>query len=220
MKNIFFLLFLSFSFVAYSQVINEEELIQKIQTAKKNCVGAHESIVLRTNEDLARSVWGKNVRMNEVNIIKYFNHPSGEPLAAVFDINLTKNKNWTYPYDQQAASDLFTSNGVRVTSSYNKLMINARQELILAENDKEGSKMILELYCPREEFLQVLRIGQPQSIEFLISGILGGIDTDTRISGIVTKVYAERQVIKCSNGHEYDKDAGYKFCPTCGEPLK
>jgi len=65
-KNVFFLLFLSFSLVTYSQVITGEELQLMVESAQKNCVGAHESIVLRTNENLAKTIWGKNVRLNEV----------------------------------------------------------------------------------------------------------------------------------------------------------
>ena len=107
-----------------------------------------------------------------------------------------------------------------MTQSYNKLWINAKQDLLLAENVKEGNKTILELYCPHEKFLEVLRIGQIQSIEFLITSCLGSVSSDTKIHGVVTKVHAERQIIKCSNGHEFDKDVGYKFCPTCGEPLE
>lgn len=220
MKNIFLLIFLGFTFLSYSQAIGEEELLLKIQSSQESCMGAHESIVLRINEELAGFVWEKNIRLNNVNIIKYFTYPSGEQVSAIFDVNLTKNKAWSYSYDQKAAADLFIAKGLRVTQSYNKLMINARQNLIFAENISEDDKVILELYCPHEEFLQALRIGKPQSIEFQITGIQGSVNTDIKVLGIVTKVHTERQVIKCSNGHEYDKNVGYKFCPSCGEPLK
>lgn len=220
MKNAFFLLFLSFSFLAYSQVISEEELQLMVGSAQKNCVGAHESIVLRTNENLAKSIWGKTVRLNETNIIKFFNHPAGEEVSAGVDIYMTKNKNWSFPYDPQTATDLLINNGVRVTQSYNKFWINAKQDLLLAENEKDGHKIILELYCPHEKFLELLRIGQTQSIEFLITGIWGSVSTDNKINGVITQVNVEKQVIKCSNGHEFDKDVGYKFCPACGEPLE
>jgi hypothetical protein len=220
MKNIFILIFLSIGFLAYSQLINEEELYLKIQSSEESCVGAHESIVLRINKELADFVWGKNVRLNNATVIKYFSYPSGEEVSALFDINLTKNKNWSYIYDQKTAADLLIDKGLRVSQSYNKVLINARQNLILAENIKDGYKVILELYCPHEEFLQGLRIGIPQSIEFQITGMLGSADTDLKILGVVTKVHSERQVLKCANGHEYDKASAYKFCPSCGEPLK
>lgn len=220
MKNIFIPLFLSISFLAYSQVISEEELYLKIQSSKESCVGAHESIVLRINKELADFVWGKNVRLNNAQVIKYFSYPSGEQVSAIFDINLTKNKYWSYQYDQKAAADLLIANGLRVTQSYNKLLINAKQNLILAENINAEHKIVLELYCPHEEFLQGLRMGIPQSIEFQITGILGSADADLKILGIVTTVHSERQVLKCSNGHEFDKASGYKFCPFCGEPVK
>jgi len=99
-------------------------------------------------------------------------------------------------------------------------LINAKQNLILAENIVDEHKLVLQLYCPHEEFLQGLRIGIPQSIEFQITGIHGSADSDVKILGVVTKVYAERQVLKCSNGHEFDKASAYKFCPRCGEPVK
>ncbi len=220
MKKLFFLLFLSFTFLTYSQVITGEELQLMIESAQKNVVGAHESIVLRTNQELAKSLWGKNVRLNETKISKFFTYPSGEKVTAGVDIYMTKNKAWSYLYDKKVAADLLIENGVRVTQSYDKTLINARQDLFLAENEKDGNKIILELYCPSQELLELLRIGQPQSIEFLITGLWGNMSTGNKIYGILTKVHADRQVIKCSNGHEYDKDVGYKFCPACGEPLK
>ena len=220
MKNVFFLLFLSFSVVAYSQVITEEELQLMVKSAQEQSAGAHESIVLRTNEKFAKTIWGKKVRFNETNIIRFFNHPSGEKVSAGVDL-YSRNKNvWGYSYDQRTAADLLKENGVRVTQSYNTLWINARQDLLFAESKKEGHKIILELYCPHQRFLELLRIGQTQSIEFLITGYRGSASSDSKIYGILTQVHAEKQVIKCSNGHEFDKALGYKFCPTCGEPLK
>ena len=220
MKNVFFLLFLSFSILANSQVITGEELHLKVKSAQENCEGAHESIVLRTNEELANSLWGKTVRLNDATVIKFFNHSAGEQLSGGVDILMSKNKSWSYAYDPQAVSDLLTKNGVRVTESYRKLWINAKQDLLLAEIEVEGQKTILTLYCPHENLLQLLRIGKTQSIEFLISGYWGNTTTDNKIYGVLTQVNAEKPIIKCSNGHEYDKATGYKFCPKCGEPLK
>lgn len=220
MKNIFILLLLSIGVLAFSQDISEEELRLKIQSAQESCVGAHESIVLRINKELADFVWGKNIRFNNTSVVKYFTYPSGEQVSAIFDINLTKNKNWSYSYDQKAAAELLMDKGLRVTQSYNKLLINAKQNLILAENIVDDHKIILQLYCPHEEFLMGLRIGIPQSIEFQITGIQGSADSDVKLLGIVTKVHTERQVMKCSNGHEFDKASGYKFCPKCGQPVK
>ena len=94
-----------------------------------------------------------------------------------------------------------------------------------AESKKEGHEITLELYCPHESLLEVLRIGRTQSIEFLITGYWGGVSSDggksdAKIYGVLTLVNTEAQLIKCSNGHGFDKDVGHKFCPTCGEPLK
>ncbi len=220
MKNIFFLLFLSFPIVAISQVITGEELLLKVKSAQADCEGAHESIVLRTNEELAKSVWGKTIRLNEAMVVKFFNHTGGEQVSGGVDVLLTRNKAWSYAYDQQTVSDLLTANGVRVTQSYNKQWINAKQDILLAETEKDGQKIILNLYCPHEKLLQLLRIGKTQSIEFLISGYFGNTTTADNIYGVLTQVNAEKPIIKCSNGHEYDKATGYKFCPECGEPLK
>jgi hypothetical protein len=206
--------------MSYSQLITGEELQIMIESAQKNCVGAHESIVLRTNENLAKTIWGKKARLNETDIIKFFNYPAGEQVSAGVDINLSKNKNWSSLYDPKAAANLLIENGVRVTQSYDKSWISAKQDLILAENESEGNKIILELYCPYEKFLEVLRIGQTQSIEFLITACWGSANQDIKIRGVLTQVYAEKPIIKCSNGHEFDKDVRYKFCPSCGEPLK
>ena len=220
MKNISFLIVLSLSVVTYSQVITEDELILMVKSAQEKSAGAHESIVLRTNEKFAKTIWGKKVRFNETNILRFFNHPSGEKVSAGVDLYSSNKNSWVYSYDQRTAADLLIENGVRVTQSYNTLWINARQDLIFAESKKDGHRIILELYCPHQRFLELLRIGQTQSIEFLITGYRGSASSDNKIYGVLAQVNAEKQVVKCSNGHEFDKALGYKFCPTCGEPLE
>ena len=219
MKTISFILFLSFSIVAYSQVLTEEDLKVMVESAREKSAGAHESIVQRTNEEFAKSIWGKKVRFNGAKIIRFFRHSSGEKVSAGVAIYSSNKNSWDYSYDQQTAADLLKANGVRVTKSYNTLYINANQDLLYAENEKEGDKITLELYCPQQRFLEILRTGQTQSIEFLITGYRASVSSDSKIYGILTQVHVEKQVIKCSNGHEFDKDLGYKFCPTCGEPL-
>ncbi|TFH25992.1 MAG: hypothetical protein E4H10_08325 [Bacteroidia bacterium] len=220
MKNISFLLFLSFSVLAYSQVITEEEIKSKVKDAQEKSVGAHESIILKANEDFAKSIWGKKVRFNDANIIKFFRHSSGEKVSAGVDIHSSIKNGWAYEYDQKTAADLLTENGVRVSPSYNTLWIKANQDLLYAETNMGGQKIILELYCPHQKFLELLRIGKIQSIEFLITGYRGSVSSNSKIYGVLTQVHAEKQVTKCSNGHEFDKAPGYKFCPTCGEPLE
>ena len=219
MKNVFFLLFLSFSTVVYSQVLTEEELKFMVDSAQEKCVGAHESIVRLINEEFAKSIWGKKVRFNEANIIRFFSHPSGEKVSAGVDIFTSNIKSWGYSYNQRTAADLLIENGVGVIQSYNTLWIKANQDLLFAENKKDGPKIILELYCPHQRFLELLRTGQTQSIEFLITGYGGSVSSDSKIYGVLTQVHVEKQLIRCSNGHEFDKDVEYKFCPTCGEPL-
>ena len=220
MKKICFLLFLSFSVLAYSQVMTEDELTAMVESAEQKSAGAHASVVQRTSEDFAKSIWGKKVRFNEANIIRFFNHSSGEKVAGGIAINSSNKNSWNYSYDQQKTADLLIENGVRVTKSYNTLWIIARQELLSADNNKEADKITLELYCPQQRFLEILRTGQTQSIEFLITGCWGSATSDTKIQGVLTQVNAEKPIIQCSNGHEYDKDVGYKFCPVCGKPLK
>ncbi|MFH0758449.1 MAG: zinc ribbon domain-containing protein [Bacteroidota bacterium] len=220
MKNILFLLFLSFPAYLASQVITEEQLLLMLESAQENCVGAHESVVLTTNEAFAKSVWGQKVRLNEAKIMKFFNYPSGEKVSANFDVYLNNKGAGAYSYDQKTAADLLTANGVRVTQSYDKLWINAKQDILYAGNIKEGHKIALEIYCPYQKFLEALRIGKIQSIEFLITGVSGSVSTDNKIYGVLTQVNVDKLTVKCPNGHEFDRDAGYKFCPTCGEPLK
>lgn len=220
MKNIFFILFLCFSFSAYSQLITEEELMVKVKSAQENSVGAHESIVLRTNETLAKELWGKKVRFNEAKTVKFFKHPAGEDVEGGIDVNQSSGKKWSFPYEAQAVADILTQNGVRTTTSYNKLWINANQDLLYAESMRDGKKIILELYCPHQKFLEVLRMGHTQSIEFLVSSYYGSPTKTDKIYGVLTQVNAEKPYIKCSNGHEYDKATGYKFCPKCGEALE
>ena len=220
MKNIFFLLFISFSSLAASQVITDEQLRLMITDGQEQCVGAHESVVLTTNEGLAKSVWGQKIRFNEANIIRFFTRPSGEKVSPGFDIYMNNKGKLGYVYDPKTAADLLTANGVRVSQSYNQPWINANQDLLYAETVKDGNKIILEIYTPYQKFLEVLRIGKVQSIEFMVTGIGGSPSTASKIYGVLTQVNLEKQTIKCSNGHEFDKDAGYKFCPVCGEPLK
>jgi len=220
MKKVSFLIFLCFSVVAYSQVITEDQIKSMVKDAQDKSAGAHQSVLLRANEDFARSIWGKKVRFNAAEIIRFFRHSSGEKVSAGVDI-LSSNKNsWAYEYDQKTASDLLANNGVRVSQSYNTLWIKANQDLLFAESKTEGPKISLELYCPYERFLEILRIGQAQSIEFLITGFRGSVSSGSKIYGVLTEVYVDKQVVKCTNGHEFDKAAGYKFCPKCGEPLE
>lgn len=220
MKKLFFLIFISLVTVTHSQVITEEEFKIMVSDAQKRCVGAHESIVRQINEDFAESIWGKSIRFNEANIVRFFNRSSGEKVSAGVDVNMSLRNDWVYTYDQKTAADLMTENGIRVTQSYNTLWIVANQVLLAAENILGEHKIILELYCPQQKFLELLRIGQTQSIEFFITGYRGSVSSNSKLFGVVTQVHAEKQVLKCSNGHEFDKDLGYKFCPTCGEPLE
>lgn len=220
MKTISFLLLLCFSLAAYSQVITDEVIKSKVKDAQEKSDGAHESILLRANEDFAKSIWGKKVRFNDAAIIKFFRHSSGEKVSAGVDLLSSKKGSWVYEYDQKTAADLLGDNGVRVTQSYNTLWIKANQDLLHAETEMDGHKVILELYCPQQSFLEVLRIGKTQSVEFLITGYKGSVSSNSTVYGVLTAVHADKQIVKCSNGHEFDKDAGYKFCPTCGAALE
>jgi Zn finger protein HypA/HybF involved in hydrogenase expression len=219
MKNVFFLLLLSCSAHLFSQVLTEEDLKMKLKNAQDKCANAHPSIVLEANEEFAREIWGKKVRFNSAKIIRFFVRPSGEKVSAGVDILSTNKNSWAYSFDQKATADLVKANGVRVTQSFNTLMITANQNLLYAEDNSGTQKIILELYCPQQKFLEILRTGQTQSIEFLITGFKASLSSGSTINGVLTEVYAEKQVVKCSNGHEFDKALGYKFCPTCGEPL-
>ena len=220
MKNLFFIVFLGFSAVAYSQVMTEEELQEMVKSGQDKSVGAHQSIVQIANEDFAKSIWGKKVRFNNAKIVRFFGHPSGEKVSAGVNINSTNQNSWLYTFDLKTAANLLQANGVRVTESYNTLYISANQNLLYAEDTTGGYTTTLELYCPKQKFLEVLRIGQTQSIEFLITGYRASVSSGSKIYGVLTEVYAEKQVVKCANGHEFDKAMGYKFCPVCGEPLK
>jgi hypothetical protein len=205
---------------AYPQVITEDVFKSTVKEAQEKCIGAHESIEQRANEDFAHFIWGKTFRFNGANIIRFFNRSSGEKVSAGVDINSSHRGEWGYTFDQQKAADLLTSKGVRITQSYNTLWIKANQVLLQAESEYEGHKIVFELYCPQQRFLEILRLGQSQSIEFIITGYKGSLSANSRIQGVLTEVHAQGQVVKCINGHEFDKAAGYKFCPTCGEPLE
>ena len=220
MKTISLMVFLSFSILAQSQVISEDELKAMVQTAQEKCAGAHQSVVQRTSEEFATTLWNKKIRFNEAEIIRFFNHSAGEKVSAGVSLSGSSQNTWGYSYNINVAADLLTKNGLRVTQSYNTHWISARQDLLYAESKKGGNKTSLELYCPQQRFLELLRIGQTQSIEFLITGFKTSASSSTKIYGVLTEVHTEKQVIKCSNGHEFDQAAGYKFCPTCGEPLE
>jgi hypothetical protein len=220
MKTTFFLLFLSFSLAAFSQMITEDELSKMVKDAQEKCEGAHQSILLQANEDFAKTIWGKKARFNEANIIRFFNHSGGEKVSAGVDILKSTSSGWVYEFDQQKAADLLTKNGVNVTTSYNTQWIKARQNLLYSEVKKDGTKTILELYCTQQRFLEVLRTGKTQSLEFLITGYKGSVNSNTKIYGVLTEVYENKQVVKCANGHEFDKSLGHKFCPSCGGALE
>jgi len=220
MKKILFLAVLSLGSLAYSQVISEDEFRQMVKDAQDKSAGAHTSVVSRTNTDFAKAIWGKKIRFNQAEVIRFFDHSSGEKVAGGVDINKGDKKNFVHEYDQQSVSKLLTDNGLRVTQSYNTLWLKARQPILYAENKQGEQKIIMELYCPQQSFLEVLRVGQTQSIEFLITGFWANPGSSSKIVGVITQVYTEKQVVKCSGGHEFDKALGYKFCPTCGEALE
>lgn len=220
MKSLGFLLILSFPVMAYSQIVTEEDFQLKVKSIQEQCIGAHQSVVQRANEDFAGYIWGTKIRFNNAGIIRFFNHSAGEEVSAGVDVTGSSPGGWVYTFDQGTATNLFKENGVRVTRSYNTSWISARQELLYAESERDGKKTGLELYCPRQSFFELLRIGQVQSIEFLITGYKGNVSSGGKIYGILTQVNAEKQVVKCSNGHEFDQSLGYKFCPECGEALK
>ena len=220
MKNLSFLLFLCLPAVVFSQVITEEEISTMVKSAQEKSEGAHQSILIQANEDFAKAIWGKKVRFNEASIVRFFSHSAGEKVSAGVDILKSIPGGWVYEFDQQKAADLLTKNGVNVTQSYNTRWIKARQNLLYAEVKKDGTKVILELYCAYQRFLEILRSGKTLSIEFMITGYEGSITSSTKIYGVFTEVYVDKLVVKCSNGHEFDKALGYKFCPPCGEPLE
>lgn len=220
MKKIIFLAFMSVCTLTYSQVITEDEFRQMVKDAQDKCVGAHASVVSRANTDFAKAIWGKKIRFNQAEVIRFFDHSSGEKVAGGVDISKGDKKNFAHEYEQQAVSKLLTDNGLRVSQSYNTLWLKARQPILYAENKQGEQKIIMELYCPQHSFLEVLRIGQTQSIEFLITGFWGSTSSSSKIVGVITQVHTEKQVVKCSAGHEFDKAQGYKFCPTCGEALE
>lgn len=220
MKKLSSLLLLGISTFAFSQVMPAEEFLTLLNAAQEDCVGAHESAVLRNNEDIAKAIWAKPIRLNEAKIIKYFKLPGGEKVSAGMDITSAHGKRWACEYNQKTAADLFTANGVRVGQSSNTLWIKANQSQVQAEIIQDDKKITLALYATQESVLEKIRVGRTQSIEFLVTGIKGSLTSTTKIFGIITQVHTEKQVLKCANEHTYDKGLAYKFCPECGEPLK
>lgn len=220
MKTIGFILFLGISAAAYSQVIPDEEFHTMVNGAKENCQGAHESVVRGINEEFASSIWGKAVRLNEADVVRFTKHPSGEKVSLGMDLTSLFRNSWAYEFDQKTAADFLASKGIKVSTSYKTLWINANQPIVLAETREDGHKTTLELYCPVQDVLDMVRTGRTQSIEFLVTGYRGSVTASSKIYGILTKVNTEKQVVRCTNDHEFDKDLGYKFCPTCGEPLE
>ena len=96
MKKLSFLVFLGFSVIAYSQVLTEEEITSMVEEAQQKSVGAHQSVLVRANEDFAKSVWGKKVRFNAAEIVRFFRHSSGEKVSAGVDILSSNTNCWAY----------------------------------------------------------------------------------------------------------------------------
>ena len=220
MKKLILLLLFGMAITGYSQVIPGEEFSMMVKQALEEGQGAHESVVRSINEEFATSVWGKPIRMNDAEIVRFLQKSSGEKVSAGIDLTGQAGNGWVYAYDQQAAADLLNGQGVNVASSFNTLMITANQPLVQIEHQEDGKKTVMELHCPTQEVLTRLRTGRKQSIEFLITGFKGSSSGANKVTGILTKVNDEKQVSRCANGHEFDKALGYKFCPTCGEPLE
>jgi hypothetical protein len=220
MKKTILILIGGISFAGYSQVISEDEFRMKVTRAQEEIQGAHQNVIRAINEKFAGSVWRKEIRLNEADIIRFVQTTSGEKVSAGVDLSNPAGNSWVYEFDQQEATELLKEKGVEVITSFNNLLIKANQTLVYIEHTDEGKKTLLELYCPAREVLEKIRTGRQQTIDFLITGYRGSLSGNSRITGILTQVHTEKQVVQCASGHEFDKALGYQYCPKCGQPLE
>ena len=105
MKNVLLRLLILFPAAAYAQIITEDELTTMVKSAQEKCVGAHQSIILRSNEEFAKSIWAKTIRLNDAKLIRFFTHSGGEKVSAGVDLNQGNRNAWAYSYDQKTAAD-------------------------------------------------------------------------------------------------------------------
>ena len=191
MKKLIWILMAGISVAGNSQVISEEAFRTMVDQARDEVPGAHQSVVRAINEEFAGSVWRKEIRLDNADILRFNQGTSGEKISAGIDLtNLTGN-GWVFQFDQQAVADLLTEKGVQVTTAFNNLLIKANQTLVTVEDTHEGQKITLELYCPAQEVLQKLRTGRQQTIDFLITGYRGIGPGNSEISGILTQVHTD-----------------------------
>ena len=191
MKKLIWILLTGVSVAGTSQVLSEDEFRMMADQAREEVPGAHQSVVRAINEEFAGSVWRKEIRLNDADILRFIQGTSGEKISAGIDLtNLTGN-GWVFQFDQQAVADLLTEKGVQVTTAFNNLLIKANQTLVAAEDTHEGHKITLELYCPSQEVLQKLRTGRQQTIDFLITGYRGSGSGNSKITGILTQVHKD-----------------------------
>jgi hypothetical protein len=215
MKHIFILIFILQSIFSYSQVKQEEAFLIELSDAQSKITGAAKSIQYRFAKEFLNSNFGKKIKFNKVTVTKF----SG---ANPYSINLKGNSigEVNIEFLFYDINRVILDNGIKTTvradRSGNK-SISIPNEVSLVHMTKKIDDITYYFYLlvPNMSMLEKLRVGQTVSIEYVYNAF-----RYNRIDGVLTKIYENIEMLKCSNAHEFDLNTGYKFCPKCGLPLE
>jgi hypothetical protein len=215
MKRLFILIFISQSVFSYSQVKQEEAFLLELRDAQSKLTGAAESIQYRFAGEFLNNNFGKKIKFNNV-AVKAFSK------ANPYSINTSENSigevNIEFAFSD--INKVILDNGIKSTVRQDrsgKKSISIPNDVSLAHMTKKIDDITYYFYLlvPNMTMLEKMRVGKTVSIEFVYNAF-----KYNRIDGVLTKIYEDSEMLKCTNGHEFDKNTEYKFCPKCGLPLE
>lgn len=215
MKHLFILILTLQSIFLFSQVKQEEAFLLELRDAQSKITGAAESIQYKFAGEFLNNNFGKKIKFNSVKVTKF---TSANPYSINLKGNSIGEVNIEFAFSD--INKVILDNGIKSTvrqdRSGNK-KISIPNEVSLAHMSKkiEGTTYYFYLLVPNMAMLEKMRVGKTVSIEFVYNAF-----KYNRIDGVLTKIYEDTQILKCTNGHEFDKNTGYKFCPKCGLSLE
>lgn len=215
MKHLFILILTLQSIFLYGQVKQEEAFLLELRNAQSNLNGAAESIQYKFAKEFLNSNFGKKIKFSNVTV-KAFSK------ANPYSINTSENSigEVNIEFSFYDINNVILDNGIKSTVRQDrngKKLISIPNEVSLAHLTKKIDDITYYFYLlvPDMSMLEKLRVGKTVSIEFAYNAF-----KYNRIDGVLTKIYEDTEMLKCTNGHEFDKNSGYKFCPKCGLPLE
>lgn len=215
MKRLFILIFIFQSIFSFSQVKQEETFLLELRDAQSKLTGAAVSVQNRSAKEFLNNNFGKKIKFNSVKVTKF---TSANPYSINTSGNSIGEVNIEFAFYD--INKVILDNGIKSTVRQDrsgKKSISIPNEVSLAHMSKKIDDITYYFYLlvPNMTMLEKMRVGKTVSIEFVYNAF-----KYNRIDGVLTKIYEDTEMLKCTNGHEFDKNTAYKFCPKCGLPLE